>query len=166
MKSSPVAVVILAFEAHALPGKRSAAPEGFGVLIPRGEDFRSLGILYPASLFIGRAPQGMAVTTTFLGGALDPKALDQSDDALFDLAEEEVRRIHPKLGIRMQAWVTRWPSAIPRIPVGHHETLRLLAEDLAALDGNNDSFLVTGAWRDGVSLAERISRGTEYGARL
>ena len=65
---SPVTVVMQAYRAPASPRD---APHGFGGLIPREEGFRSLGILYPASLFTGRAPGGFVLTTSFLGGALD-----------------------------------------------------------------------------------------------
>ncbi|HMA30073.1 MAG TPA: protoporphyrinogen oxidase [Thermoanaerobaculia bacterium] len=66
--SSPITVVMQAYHAPASP---QDAPRGFGGLIPQVEGFRSLGILYPASLFEGRAPAGFVLTTSFLGGALD-----------------------------------------------------------------------------------------------
>ncbi|HKC24237.1 MAG TPA: protoporphyrinogen oxidase [Thermoanaerobaculia bacterium] len=158
--SSPVAVVPLVFE----PG--GGAPLGFGVLVPRGEGYRSLGILYPSSLFTGRTPEGLVATSSFLGGALDPDLVDASDEELFSIAEEEVRRLHPRLGRRAGRWLARWPSAIPRLPLGHHETLRLLEEDLAELDGGAETLLVTGAWRDGVSLGDRIEKGARLGTVL
>lgn len=161
---SRLAVVLQAWRA---PSEK-AAPKGFGVLVPRGEGLKALGILYPASLFPGRAEPGVALTTSFLGGALEPGLPGLSDAELLALGEAEVRRVHPGLSERLFARVERWPAAIPRLPVGHHETLALLASDLAELDRGEakESFLVTGAWREGVSLADRIAAGEAMGQKL
>ncbi len=89
IRSSPVTVVALAWPDG--PG----SPRGFGALVPRGEGIRSLGVLYPSSLFANRAPAGSILTTSFLGGALDP-ALAASDDAeVLAVATLEARRLHP-----------------------------------------------------------------------
>ena len=161
---SPLAVVLLAFR----PSDPSGAPQGFGTLIPRGEGFRALGVLYPSSLFPGRMPPGVAQTTVFLGGALDPALVDAPEEELLEIAESEVRRLHPKIGDRIDRSLVRWTAAIPRLPIGHRGTLDRLTEDLAELNGAHaePSLIVTGPWRDGVSLAERIARGEAIGETL
>jgi len=164
VKSASVVVVLLAFRV----ASAGAAPRGFGVLIPHEDTWRSLGILYPSSLFAGRAPAGIAVTTSFLGGALDPATPSQSDEELFAIAEREVRFVQPGLGARVERWIARWPSAIPQLPLQHHRTLAALEEDLAELNGIGapPRLIVTGPWRDGVALGERIARGEAIGAAL
>lgn len=160
LESSPLAVVLLAFR----PAESAGFPRGFGALIPRGEGFRSLGILYPSSLFPERTPSGVAQTTVFLGGALDPELARAPEGEILQIAEEEVRRLHPRIGERIHRRLVRWESAIPRLPLGHHATLAALEEDLAELNGAGPaSFVVTGPWRDGVSLADRIGRGEAIG---
>jgi protoporphyrinogen oxidase len=67
--------------------------------------------------------------------------------------------MHPRLGPRERAWIARWPSAIPRLPLGHHATLAALELDLAALP----QLFVTGHWRDGVAMGDRIARADELG---
>lgn len=159
---SRVSVALMAFEVA-----DADAPVGFGTLIPRGEGFRALGILYLSSLFPGRNPAGLAILTAFLGGALEPDLPGRPDDELLALAESEARRMHPRLGKRAYGRLVRWETAIPRLPLGHHETLRLLDEDLAALRaGGPETLIVTGPWRDGVSLSDRITRAEALGARL
>ena len=87
MTYSRLAVVLQAFR----PERAEDAPRGFGVLVPRGEGLRSLGILYLSSLFPQRVPEGVALTTSFFGGALDPSSPDLTEGDLLKLAEAEVQ---------------------------------------------------------------------------
>ena len=161
---SRLAVVLQAFHTE----REDAAPRGFGVLIPRGEGFRSLGVLYLSSLFPSRVPGGLALTTSFFGGALDPSLPDLTESGLLALAEAEVRRLHPALGPRTHGRVLKWPAALPRLPLGHHATLTLLDEDLAEVNagGERPRLVVTGSWRDGLGLGERIARAEELAPAL
>jgi protoporphyrinogen/coproporphyrinogen III oxidase len=162
--SSPVTVVMQAYRAPDSPGD---APHGFGGLIPQVEGFRSLGILYPASLFTGRAPEGFVLTTSFLGGALDRALAGAPDADLLAVASAEVARFFPRLGPAARSWIARWPEAIPALPLGHHRTLAALEQDLAALDaGAPGALKVTGGFRDGIALGERIASGEAIGKSL
>jgi len=162
--SSPVTVVMQAYRA---PASASDAPRGFGGLIPQVEGFRSLGILYPASLFTGRAPEGFVLTTSFLGGALDRALAGAPDADLLAVAAAEVARFFPCLGQAARSWIVRWPEAIPQLPLGHHRTLAALDEDLAALEATAPGALrVTGGFRDGIALGERIASGEAIGKTL
>ena len=161
---SPVTVVMQAYRAPASPHD---APHGFGGLIPREEGFRSLGILYPASLFTGRAPGGFVLTTSFLGGALDRELASAPDANLLEIASAEVARFFPRLGPAVRSWIARWPEAIPQLPLGHHRTLAALEQDLAALDAAAPGALhVTGGFRDGIAVGERIAVGEAIGKSL
>jgi oxygen-dependent protoporphyrinogen oxidase len=93
---SQLAVVLQTFETP----RAEDAPKGFGVLIPRGEGYKALGVLYPSSLFPGRIRPGLSQTTSFIGGALEPSLPDLSDPELENLAEDEVRRLHPGMAER------------------------------------------------------------------
>lgn len=159
-----LAVVLVAFR----PERPDGAPRGFGALFPRGEGFRSLGMLYASSLFPSRTPEGVAAVSAFLGGPLDPVLPDRGEDELLALVESEVRRLHPAVGPRVYGRVLRWPNAFPRLPVGHHVTLDLLQRDL---DGLNEGqarpgLVVTGSWRDGLGLGDRFTRADEIAASL
>ena len=161
---SRLAVVLLAFRADS----PDAAPRGFGLLVPRGEGLRSLGVLHLSSLFPSRVPAGVALTTSFFGGALDPSAPDLCESDLLGLAEAEFRRLHPRLGPRLHGRALKWPAALPRLPVGHHETLHLLDADLDDLNAGRERprLVVTGTWRDGLGLGERIARAEELAPLL
>ncbi|MFI5197480.1 MAG: protoporphyrinogen oxidase [Thermoanaerobaculia bacterium] len=162
--SSPVTVVMQAYRAPASPRD---APHGFGGLIPQVEGFCSLGILYPASLFTGRAPEGFVLTTSFLGGALGRALAGAPDADLLAVASAEVARFFPRLGPAARSWIARWPEAIPQLPLGHHRTLAALEQDLVALDAVAPRALhVTGGFRDGIALGERIASGEAIGKSL
>ena len=162
--SSPVTVVLQAYRAPASPAD---APRGFGGLIPQVEGFRSLGILYPASLFTGRAPEGFVLTTSFLGGALDRAFAGAPDADLLAVAGSEVACFFPRLGPPLRSWIVRWPEAIPQMPLGHHRSLAALDADLAALEAVAPGALhVTGGFRDGIALGERIACGEAVGKTL
>ncbi len=156
LQASPVAVVLLGFKLE----KGAMGPRGFGALVPRGEGLASLGVLYPSSLFRGRSPNGQFLTTSFLGGALDPDRLSAPDESIVELAEREVRALHPTAGLGAVVFsrLIRWPRAIPRLPLGHHETLALLTADLNELNGARErpTLLVTSGFRDGIALGQRI----------
>lgn len=156
MKTSPITVVALAWPDG--PG----SPKGFGALVPRGEGIRSLGVLYPSSLFSGRAPAGSILTTSFLGGALDPALAASSDAEVLAVATDEAKRLHPGLTAPTRSWIFRWPAAIPQIPLFHHRTLAAVEKDLEYLPG----MVLTGGWRDGIAMGERIARGDALGAAL
>ena len=157
MKTSPVTVVALAWPDG--PG----SPKGFGALVPRGEGIRSLGVLYPSSLFTHRAPAGSILTTSFLGGALDPALAAAPDAEVLAVATDEAKRLHPGLpGAPTRSWIFRWAAAIPQIPLFHHRTLADVEKDLESLPG----LVLTGGWRDGIAMGERIARGDALGAGL
>jgi len=164
LEYSRLAVVLQAFR----PEGDDDAPEGFGVLVPRGEGLHSLGILYLSSLFPERVPGGVALMTSFFGGALDPALPDRTEGDLLKLAEAEVRALHPRIGPRVHGRVLKWPAALPRLPLGHHATLALLERDLAEVNAGDarPRLVVTGSWRDGLGLGERISRAEELAPSL
>jgi protoporphyrinogen/coproporphyrinogen III oxidase len=92
---------------------------GFGFLVPRSSGLNVLGTVWNSSLFPGRAPDGEALLTSFVGGATDPGILQQSPE---DLANLVHREITPLLGIRKEpvfSNVTVWPRAIPQYHLGH-----------------------------------------------
>jgi oxygen-dependent protoporphyrinogen oxidase len=98
---------------------------GFGFLVPRSSGLSVLGTVWNSSLFPGRAPDGNALLTSFVGGATNPDAIQQSSE---QLASQVHREIAPLLGIRKEpvfSNVTIWSRALPQYNLGH--TARLAA---------------------------------------
>lgn len=124
--------------------------DGFGFLVPRSAGLRSLGTVWNSSLFPGRAPEGHALITTFVGGATDPSVAKLSPEELSSLAHREIA---PLLQIRSAPSfcnVTIWPRALPQYNLGH-------AERLESVDKNLKRF-------PGIFLTGNYSRGPAIGA--
>lgn len=102
---------------------------GFGFLVPRSSGLTILGSVWNSSLFPGRAPEGHALLTSFVGGATNPEAVAQTPESL---AGQVHREISPILKISKEPVfnnVTIWPRAIPQYNLGH--VARIAAIDKA-----------------------------------
>jgi protoporphyrinogen/coproporphyrinogen III oxidase len=98
---------------------------GFGFLVPRSSGLSVLGSVWNSSLFPGRAPEGHVLLTSFVGGATNPGAIQQTPESL---SAQVHRELQPILGIRKDpafSNVTIWPRAIPQYNLGH--TARIAA---------------------------------------
>jgi oxygen-dependent protoporphyrinogen oxidase len=119
---SGVAVVSLGYAKQDVADPLS----GFGFLVPRSSGLSILGTVWNSSLFPGRAPEGHALLTSFVGGATNAAALDKSPEAL---AAQVHRELTPLLGLRKDpafSNVTLWPRAIPQYNLGHTSRIAAL----------------------------------------
>lgn len=121
---------------------------GFGFLVPRSAGLSILGTVWNSSLFPGRAPEGHALLTSFVGGATNPGALSQSPEAL---AAQVHREMAPLLAIRKEPTfsnVTIWPRAIPQYNLGH--TARISA--INALRARFPGLYFSGSYLNGPAI--------------
>jgi protoporphyrinogen/coproporphyrinogen III oxidase len=127
----PMAVIALGYArgdvAHDL--------DGFGMLIPTREHSPLLGALWTSSIFPGRAPDGRVLLHCMAGGPLDPRVLDDGDDALRDRAVAELRGLLGLRGEPEMVQVFRHPRAIAQYVPGHLDRLRRIDARLAGLPG-------------------------------
>ncbi len=127
----PMAVIALGYArddvAHDL--------DGFGLLIPTRERSRLLGALWTSSIFPDRAPDGRVLLHCMAGGPLDPRVLDDDDDALRDRAVAELRGLMGLRGEPAMVQVFRHPRAIAQYEPGHLDRLRRIDAQLAGLPG-------------------------------
>ncbi|MGE0614757.1 MAG: FAD-dependent oxidoreductase, partial [Bacteriovoracia bacterium] len=94
--------------------KDRAHPRGVGVLIPRGEGYRILGVLFNSSAFPDRViDDAHASYTVMIGGTGDPRALQESDETLVQIATQETSRLFGTAIEVLEARLFRWPAAIP-----------------------------------------------------
>lgn len=152
-----LAVVATAFDASRIP-----PVDGFGFLVPRGEDLRILGCLWDSSIFPGRAPEGKVLVRSMIGGAHDPAAVSEHEDVLLrhvrhDLATTMGTEAEPEL-----TRVYRWPLGIGQYTVGHAARLDRIHERLRAHPG----LWVGGSSYYGVSMNACIEKSRDQAGEI
>lgn len=121
----------------------------FGVLSP-GRPV--CGVLFPAALWPGRAPEGHSLVTAIAGGARYADVPSLGDAALEQVARDHLRRA---LSIDAGAplGITRWPLAVPQPLPGHGARIDALERLLPG------RVLFAGAWYRGVSVLDCLRQG-------
>jgi oxygen-dependent protoporphyrinogen oxidase len=145
---APLVSVALAYERERV----AHACDGFGFLAPRGAGLRTLGAIFGASLFPGRAPDGWHSFTCFVGGATDPEAIALDDDAIVDLVAGDLERAVGARGEPRVLTITRWRRAIPQYTIGHPARVGEIEREAAALGVE-----LLGNYLHGVSVGDCVA---------
>jgi oxygen-dependent protoporphyrinogen oxidase len=128
---APVAVVSLGYRkkdvGHSL--------DGFGFLVPRSAGLRVLGSVWNSSLFPGRAPEGQALLTSFVGGATDSAAATLEPQELASLVHREISPLLFIESAPIFSNVTIWPRALPQYNLGHGDRLAAVAKACSRFPG-------------------------------
>ncbi len=127
---------------------------GFGHLVVPQEGRRILGAVWSSSLFSGRAPDGQALATIFLGGARDPEAEGLSDE---DLSEIAARDTSAALGAGegpKPVSVTRYARSIPQYVAGHLGRI----DSVARAESRWPGLGFIGNYRGGVSVGDVVKQ--------
>ncbi len=151
----PVAVVALGYGEQAV----SQLPRGFGVLIPRGEGYRSLGFLWDSFIFSGRSADGTLLLRAMLGGAVDPAVAGEDEEGLLAIVESEVQRLFGISTTPLFKHVHRWERAIPQYELGHLELARIVERELAGIPG----LFLAGNALHGIAFAKAAAAGLKAG---
>jgi len=119
---APVAVVSLGYRKSDV----GRSLEGFGFLVPRSAGLQILGSVWNSSLFPGRAPDGHALLTSFVGGATNPPAARFSPAQLTALVHRELSPILKITNPPVFSHVTVYERAIPQYNLGHATRMKTL----------------------------------------
>lgn len=144
----PVAVVFMGFKNEQV--KRPL--DGFGFLVPKVEKLQILGSIWSSSLFPGRAPEGSAAFTTFIGGTRQPQNVDFDDNQLAKMAYDDLDRLVGLEGIPEFIRIKRWPRAIPQYTMGY----RKIQEMFDSLETEFPGLYFAGNWRRGISIGDSV----------
>lgn len=152
----PLAIIYLSYDV----AKVTTPLDGFGFLVPPSEGMNILGCVWNSSLFAGRAPQGKALVTVFIGGARNPETAHLPDAELVAIAHTEMQKALGITGEPNVVGITRWQRAIPQYNLGHRDRVEriegLLKESRGLhLIGNYLHGVSTG---DVIKEADRIAR--------
>ncbi len=161
--SQPLAGVLsgIAYASMAVVGtgyhKRQAGAtlDGFGVLIPRSEKHRTLGIVWNSSLFQGRAPDGQMVVTSFVGGATDPEIVEKTDQEIAAIVEDDQSRILGITGPPITTAVWKHAKALPQYNLGHGHVVRAIRDAEGAIPG----LYFAGNYLEGPSIGKCVEQG-------
>jgi oxygen-dependent protoporphyrinogen oxidase len=145
---APVAVVFMGFKQKAVHREL----DGFGFLVPKVEERRILGSIWSSSLFPGRAPDGFAAFTTFVGGMRQPQLVQKSEQELAILVIDELKKLVGVSGDPEIVRIRKWPQAIPQYTRGYHEVQTLFDR----LEKNSPGLFFSGNFRRGISVGDCI----------
>jgi protoporphyrinogen/coproporphyrinogen III oxidase len=135
---------------------------GFGFLVPRSAGVRTLGSVWNTSLFPGRAPEGSALLTSFIGGAIDPRAAQLSPDELTAIVHKEIASLLKIPGNPTFSNVTVYPRALPQYNLGH-------AQRLASIDEarkNHPNLWLTGNYLRGPAIGACVEQALSVAADI
>lgn len=128
--------------------------EAFGGLIPSVEYKDLLGVLHPSACFTGRAPEGGALLSVFLGGMRSPNLIDRSDEEIEALIKGRLEQI---LGIKVEPdllHIFRHRRAIPQYEASTGERLAMIRQ----VEEQYPGLILAGNMRDGIGMADRIAQ--------
>jgi oxygen-dependent protoporphyrinogen oxidase len=148
---APVGVVTAGYYA-----KQVITPmDGFGLLIPRSEKHRTLGMVWNSSLFPDRAPTGQISVTSFVGGATDPEILEKPEKEILALVESENERILGLTGSPITSAVWKHPRALPQYNLGHSHVVRAIRDAEQVTPGLH----FAGNYLEGPSIGRCVEQG-------
>lgn len=136
---------------------------GFGMLVPRVERRRILGVIYASSVLPHRGPPDHALFTIFVGGSRDAELLrSEPEERLIRRTLAETQAL---LGIRGDPTLLRhtlWERAIPQYTLGHQRRISAVAEAEAQHPGLN----FIGNYRGGVAIANCLTEARRLAGTL
>ena len=135
----------------------------FGGLVPSCEQQPVLGILFPSACFTGRAPEGGALFSYFLGGVRHAELLEKSDDELTAVVEQCFHRMlkFPKLAKPDLIRIFRHKRAIPQYEITSGERF----DAIERLQRRYCGLTIAGNLRDGIGMAHRIKQAVETASK-
>jgi oxygen-dependent protoporphyrinogen oxidase len=158
IRYASTATVNLAYRLNDIP----TVLEGFGFVVPAIEKREILACTFSHMKFAGRAPQGFALLRAFVGGALQPKALEYGDADIIRIVRQNLRDL---LGIQrapLFAQVERHPLAIAQYRVGHLPLIDQIDTSLQAFP----TLQLAGNAYAGVGIPDCIHRSEQCADRL
>ena len=136
--------------------------DGFGFVVPQIEARRIIATSYASEKFPGRAPSGYVLVRTFVGGALQPELVAQSEQDLIELVLQELSSL---LGIRGDPQVVdvaRWDAAMPQYHVGHLDRVNRIEQQIA----NQPGLEIASNAFQGVGIPQCVHSGEQAAERV
>ena len=138
--------------------------KAFGGLVPTIEKKKVLGILFPSACFSGRAPEGGALFTYFIGGVKHAEMLEKSDSEITSIVEEVFHDMlkFPNTSKPDLIKIFRHKTAIPQYELSTGERLSAVEK----LQKQYPGLIIAGNLRDGIGMAHRIKQARDIAEKL
>ncbi|MFR9165756.1 MAG: protoporphyrinogen oxidase [Dysgonomonas sp.] len=129
--------------------------KSFGGLIPKKENKKLLGVLFPSFCFNNRSPQECSTLAIYLGGIRHPELFALSDEEIHNLVLEELKNL---FGIESRdvafMKIFRHEHAIPQ----YEKSSGKRFETIKRLEKEYPNLTIAGNIRDGIGMADRIKQ--------
>ena len=144
----PVSVISLSFKradvAHPL--------DGFGALVPECENRKILGVLFPSSIFNGRAPSDEVLLSVFVGGARQPSLAKPKTSMVLGNVLAELEALLGITAAPTSIHHKHWPQAIPQYKLDHGQHLAHILD----IERRFPGLQLAGNYRTGISVSDCI----------
>ena len=150
---SPIATVCQAVERSKV-SVFNGMPDGFGFLCTKEPHKKLLGTIWTSSVFPDRAPSDKILLTSYIGGALNKKIIDQSEEEIASLtAKETAETMHISDPNSIETiYVKVHTNAIPQYNLGHTNRIKKIEE----LMDKNTGLFFTGNYLYGISINDTV----------
>lgn len=155
---APVVQVAVGFKTW-----RGMKLNAFGGLVPPIEHRDILGVLFPSSMFTGRAPQGGALLSVFLGGMLRPNIIAKTDEEILSLVQGELQTM-----LQIPDWnpnlfkIFRYPHAI----VQYTQHMEQVQATIQTIEQSHAKLYIAGSIRNGIGMADRVKQAFDIAGRI
>jgi len=158
LKYAAVTQVLLGFNKW-----KGMSLKAFGGLVPGKENKNILGVLFTSSFFEGRAPQGGALLSIFMGGTKRPDIAQMDNFEIETLLNKELPRMMSSRSFSPDMIrIHRYPKAIPQ----YTESSGYRFEMIEKLQQKYPGLILAGNIRDGIGMADRVKQGRSIAEEL
>jgi oxygen-dependent protoporphyrinogen oxidase len=137
--------------------------KAFGGLVPGKENKNILGVLFTSSFFEGRAPEGGALLSIFMGGVKRPDIIRMDDDEIRLVLDKELPRMLGERNLNPDMIrICRYPKAIPQYTASTGKRYEMITQ----LQQKYPGLVLAGNIRDGIGMADRVKQGRSIAEEL
>jgi protoporphyrinogen/coproporphyrinogen III oxidase len=121
--------------AVALAYDRVNLPPGHGFLVPRSERRKIMACTFVHKKFSHRAPEGKIMLRCFFSSSRLPDLLTHSDEALQQMARQDIKDVLGLTAEPIFARTFRWDRAMAQYEIGHLERVAEMEKIIATMPG-------------------------------